>query len=71
MCDTKYFKRALDEQIAMRPENFGAPVSSMTCGQLSILLKRAQELKDADAAARDEERGKKTTDYYQSWEESR
>jgi hypothetical protein len=52
MCDTKYFAAALDE---WRNQNlpgrgFELNVGDISVGQLSCLLRRAQELKDADRA---------------------
>jgi hypothetical protein len=53
--DTKYFAAALDEFSKTHPGV--TEVRFLRMDQLSSLLLRAQELKDADAAARAEERG--------------
>lgn len=46
--DTKYFQAALEEWIAMRPENAGTRVGDLSCNVLSSILRRAQELKVAE-----------------------
>ena len=50
--DTKYFQQALDEwrHSRLQPAPADMKVGQMTLGQLSWLLRRAQELKDADQA---------------------
>lgn len=57
MCDTKYFHAAVKEALDV-PGAYEIELSKAGLQLLSTLLKRAQELKDADAAARDEERKK-------------
>jgi hypothetical protein len=49
MCDTKFFAAAIDEA------GLRIRVSDLSMDDLSRILRRAQELKDADAAARAEE----------------
>jgi hypothetical protein len=53
--DTKFFQAALQELFAGTPLNRELSVADLSLGELSALLLRAQELKDADAAARAEE----------------
>ena len=55
--DTKYFQAALQEFFTGTPLNRELSIADLSLGELSALLLRAQELKDADAAARAEERG--------------
>lgn len=53
--DTKYFHAALEEMYADNPLNRTLSIGDLSLEDLSGLLRRAQELKDADAAARAEE----------------
>jgi hypothetical protein len=60
--DTKYFHLALQEYIAAAVAEMGVEATTLSIAdiplqELSNLLKRAQELKDADRAARLEEIG--------------
>jgi hypothetical protein len=55
MCDTKFFRAALEESFQGVPLNRELSVADMSLSELSALLKRAQELTDAAAAARAEE----------------
>jgi hypothetical protein len=54
--DTKYFRWALEEY---RNNFANCSVRSLQLDELSGILKRAQELKDADAAARAEEQARR------------
>lgn len=49
MCDTKYFTAALDEALPSRIAD-ELRVGDLSMRELSLLLRRAQELKDADRA---------------------
>ena len=56
--DTKYIVAAFDEFMLSRPGVGLQRVGDLMLAELRVVLGRAQQLKDADAAARAEERGK-------------